>query len=184
MVPIGAGSPIEAVAVGHEEGAVAAGLSTALGPVTIPTGTRPTQPQRPVWLRRQGISIIQDGGLPLSVSASFYASKETVKLLSFLPGRRWTNGLLLVVRMDRRLVHMEGMAGESRVRTLSNKMIRPIFCQAPPWAAAVSGGERTGARASTLLYLGVEAAIYRTSGVGNIYDKKTRRVSAWLSFRG
>lgn len=47
MVPIGAGSPIEAVTIGHEEGAVAAGLGAALGPVTVPAGTRPTESQRP-----------------------------------------------------------------------------------------------------------------------------------------
>lgn len=39
MVPIGAGSSVKAVTVGHEEGAVTARLSTPLGPVTISAGT-------------------------------------------------------------------------------------------------------------------------------------------------
>lgn len=44
MVPIGAWSPIEAVTIGHEEGAVTAGLGAALGPVTISARTGPIEP--------------------------------------------------------------------------------------------------------------------------------------------
>lgn len=99
MVPVGAGSPIEAVTIRHEEGAVTAGLGTALGPVTIPAGTGPIQPQRP---RGQRISVIQDGSFSLSVTVSLYASEKTFKLLSLLSGwGRWANGLLLAVRVDR-----------------------------------------------------------------------------------
>lgn len=99
MVPVGARSSIEAVTIRHEEGAVTARLGTALGPVTIPAGTGPTEPQRP---RGQRISIIQDGGFSLSISGSLYASEKTFKLLSFLSGwGRWANGLFLAVRMDR-----------------------------------------------------------------------------------
>lgn len=102
MVPVGAGSPIEAVAVRHEEGAVAARLGTALGPVPIPAGAGPAQPQRPSSLRGQGISVIQDGGLSLSIAVSFYASEEMLKLLSLLSGwGRRANGLLLAVRIQR-----------------------------------------------------------------------------------
>lgn len=109
-MPIGPRSPIEAIAIRHEEGAVTPWLSTALRPVTIPAGTRPTEPQRASSLRLNRISIIQNGGLPLSISVSLYASKKTLKLLPFLSGGRWwANGLLLVVWMDRRLVQMEGM---------------------------------------------------------------------------
>ncbi len=100
MVPIGTGSPIEAVPIRHEESAVTVQLSTVT--VTIPTGTGPTEPQHPSSFRGQSISIIQDGGLSLSISASFYASKKTFKLLSLLSGwGRWVNGLLLLVRRDR-----------------------------------------------------------------------------------
>lgn len=101
MVPIGAWSPVEAVTIGHEEGAVTARLGTTLGPVTIPAGTGPAQPQCPTSVRRQRISIIQDGGLSLSIPVSLYASKKTLKLLSLLSGwGHWANGLLLALWMD------------------------------------------------------------------------------------
>lgn len=110
MVPIGAGSPIEAVPIRHEEGAVAAGLGAALGPIPVPAGTGPAEPQRPGSLGGQRISVVQDGGLSLSVSVSLYASEETLKFLSFLSGRRRrADGLLLAVRVDRRLVEMDGV---------------------------------------------------------------------------
>lgn len=98
MVSISARGPIEAVTIRHEESAFTARLSTALGPVTIPAGTGPTEPQR---ARGQRI-IIQDGGLSLSISVALDAAKKTFELLSFLSGWGWrTNGLLLAVRMDR-----------------------------------------------------------------------------------
>lgn len=107
---VGPWSPIEAVAIRHEKGAVASWLCTALRPVTIPAGTRPTEPQRARSLRLNRISIIQNGGLSLSISASLDAAEKTFKLLPFLSGgRRRTIGLLLMVWMDRRLVQMEGM---------------------------------------------------------------------------
>lgn len=97
-MPVGARSPIKAVTIRHEESAVTAGLGTALGPVTIPAGTRTVELQRP---RRQRISIIQDGGFSFSISTSLYASKKTFEVLSLLSGwGRQANGLLLVVRMD------------------------------------------------------------------------------------
>lgn len=99
MVPVGARSPIEAVTIRHEECAVTARLGTALGPVTVPAGTGPIEPQRP---RGQRISIIQDGGFSLSISISLYASEKTFELLSLLSGRGWrANGLLLAVRVNR-----------------------------------------------------------------------------------
>lgn len=97
-MPVGARSPIEAVAIRHEECAVTAGLGTALGPVTIPAGAGPIEPQRP---RGQRISIIQDGGFSLSILVSLYASEKTFELLSLLSGwGRQANGLLLAVRMN------------------------------------------------------------------------------------
>lgn len=98
MVPIGARSSVEAVTVRHEESAVAAGFGTALGPVAVPAGTGPAEPQR---ARGQRVPVIQDGGLPLSISGSLYASEKTFQLLPFLSGwGRWANGLFLAVRMD------------------------------------------------------------------------------------
>lgn len=44
MVPIGAGSSIEAVTIGHEEGAITARLGAALGPVTISARTGTIEP--------------------------------------------------------------------------------------------------------------------------------------------
>lgn len=102
MMPVGAWSPVEAVTIRHEEGAVAARLGTALGSVTIPAGTGPTEPQRPSSLRGQRISIIQDGCLSLPILVSLYASEKTLKLLSLLSG--WgqrANGLLLALGVDR-----------------------------------------------------------------------------------
>lgn len=98
MVPVGPRSPVEAVTVRHEESAVAAGFGTALGSVAIPAGAGPTEPQS---ARGQGVSVVQDGGFPLSISGSLYASKKTFELLSFLSGwGRWANGFFLAVRMD------------------------------------------------------------------------------------
>lgn len=99
MVPVGTRSPVEAVTVRHEESAVAAGFSTVLGSVAIPAGTGPTEPQR---ARGQRVAVIQDGGFPLSISVSLYASKKTFELLSFLSGWGgwWANGFILAVRMD------------------------------------------------------------------------------------
>lgn len=98
MVSVGARSTIEAVTIRHEEGASTARLSTALGPVTIPAGTGPTEPQR---TRGQRI-IIQDGSFSLSISGALDAAKKTFKLLSFLSAWGWrANGLLLALRMDR-----------------------------------------------------------------------------------
>lgn len=101
VVPVGAGSAIQAVTIRHEEGAVTPRFRTALGPVTVAARTRPVEPQRARSLRRQRISIIQDGGLSLSIPVPLYPSQKTFKLQSFLSG--WgqrANRLLLALRMD------------------------------------------------------------------------------------
>ena len=181
VVPVGARSPIEAVTVRHEESTVTTRLSTALGPVPVSAGTRPTEPQCPGSFRGQGISIIQDGSLSLPIPVSLYASKKTCEVLSLLSGRRRrTNRLLLAVRMDRRLVQMDGMAWEGGVRTLTAEMIRSIVRKTRSWDAAIGRGERTRAWPSTFLYLSVETAIYRTSGVGNIWDQNEKRTRSGL----
>lgn len=112
MMPISAGSPIEAVTIRHEKSAITARLSTALRPVTIPTGAGPTKPcQRPISLRGQRISIIQYGRLSLSISVSFDATKQTFQLFSLLSGWRWrANRILLAIRMNGGLIQMEGMS--------------------------------------------------------------------------
>lgn len=138
MVPVGAGGPVQAVAVGHEECAVTAGLGAALGSVAVPAGARPAESQRPGSLRWQGIPVVQDGSLSLSVSVSLYASQKTLKLLPFLSGRRWwTDGLLLSVRVDGWLVQMDGMAGKAGVGALSNEMIGPVLRKAHTWTAPI-----------------------------------------------
>lgn len=101
---------IEAVAVRHEEGAVTARFGTALGAVTIPARTRPTEPQCPTSLRGPRISIIQNGGLSLSVWVPLDPSEETFKFLPLLPGRgRGTDRILRVIGMGTRLAQMEGV---------------------------------------------------------------------------
>lgn len=63
MVAIGAGRPVQAVAVGHEQRAVAARLGAALRPVAVPAGARTVQPQR---ARRERVAVVQNGGFPLA----------------------------------------------------------------------------------------------------------------------
>lgn len=101
MVPIGAGGPVEAVTIGHEEGAVAARLGATLGPVPIPAGAGPTEPQRSTSLGGQRIAVVQDGRLSLSIPVSLYASEKTLQLLSLVPGRgQQADGILLALWMD------------------------------------------------------------------------------------
>lgn len=110
MMAVGARGSIEAVAVRHEEGAVTARLSTVLRAVTVPARTRPTEPQRPTSLRGPRISVVQNGGLSLSVWVPLDPSEETFEFLPLLPGGgQGADRLLRVVGMDTRLVQMEGM---------------------------------------------------------------------------
>ena len=169
MVPVGARRPVQAVPVGHEQGAVAAGLGAALGPVPRPAGARAPQPHRPRRrLGGQRVAVVQDGGLALAVAAPapFDAAEHAVELLPLLPGGR--RGAELVGLLDGRLVGVGGegggVAAGGRERVIGSLVDEPATR-----AAAIGGAERAGVGAAALLDLGVEAAVHWPSRVGDVW---------------